>query len=69
MKNIFYLFICVLLLSCSSKDCSEETKSINDYYDQQIQKVNDNPGPTGPDYRQIQLLEDERDKKLSNACN
>tara|TARA_R110002126_G_scaffold42182_1_gene122122 strand:- start:786 stop:962 length:177 start_codon:yes stop_codon:yes gene_type:complete len=54
---------------CSSNNCSEEKKSINDYYDQQVQHVKDNAGPTGPDYRQIGLLEDEREKKLNQACN
>lgn len=69
MKKITLLFIILIIFSCSSNNCSEEKQSINDYYDTQIQQVKDNAGPTGPDYRQIGLLEDERDKKLSSACN
>lgn len=69
MKNLLFILITFTIIGCSSNNCSEEKQSINDYYDQQILQVNNNPGPTGPDYRQIGLLEKEREKKLNEACN
>lgn len=69
MKKIILLLVASTILSCSNNNCSEEKQSINDYYDQQVQKAKDNAGPTGPDYRQIGYLEEERDKKLAQACN
>ncbi len=69
MKKIIFILAISTLLSCSSNNCSEEQQSINDYYDKQIQYVKNNPFAGQIDYRQIGLLEDERDKKLSEACN
>ena len=69
MKKTLFILAISTLLSCSSNNCSEERESINSYFDKQVQEVKDNPGPTGPDYRQIGLLEKEREKKLAEACN
>lgn len=69
MKKTILLFIFVLIFGCSNNNCSEEKQSINEYYAKQIQYVRDHPGTTGVDYRQIDLLEKERDKKLSEACD
>ena len=69
MKKFILLSAALAIVSCSNNNCSEEKQSINDYYDKQIQYVKNNAGPTGPDYRQIGLLEDEREKKLDQACN
>lgn len=67
MISLFSFF----LFSCSGENCSEEKESINKYYDSQVQQVKNNgkDSPMGIDYRQISLLEAERDKKLNEACN
>lgn len=71
MKKIIFLFIAISIFGCSSNDddCQENKDAINLKYDTQVQYVRDNPGPGGVDYRQISLLEVERNKKLSEACN
>lgn len=69
MRNIILTLLVLTVFGCSDNNCSEEKQSINDYYDQQVQQVKNNPGPTGPDYRQIEYLEKDRDKKLAEACN
>lgn len=69
MKKTILLFTAFMVFGCSNNNCSEEKQSINEYYDKQIQYIKNNAGPTGPDYRQIGLLEDEREKKLNQACN
>ena len=69
MKNIVLAIFALALFSCSNENCSEEKQSINNYFDKQVQIVRDNPGPTGPDFRKIESLELERDRKLEQACN
>ena len=69
MKKIIYLCVAISVFGCSSDNCSEEKQSINEYYENQIQQVKDNPVGGQINYRQIQLLEEERDKKLNEACN
>lgn len=65
--------IAALLFGCSSDDgsgnCQAERDEINQYYDNQVEYVMNNPGPGGIDYQQISLLNQERDRKLSEACN
>lgn len=70
MKKIIFLFAVVLITACSSDDnCQANKDAINLKYDNQIQYVQDNPSVNGIDYRQIGLLNAERSKKLSQACN
>jgi len=66
-----FLSLLFLLASCSGENCSEEKESINKYYDSQVQQVKDNgkDSPLGIDYRQMSLLEAERENKLKAACN
>lgn len=70
MKKIMLLFIASLIFGCSSDDnCQENEDAINLKYDTQIQYVKDNPNATyGIDYRQIGLLNEERNRKLADAC-
>jgi len=72
-KALLILVFALSLLSCSNDDdnnsCQTNKDAINQKYDKQVQQVKDNPGPGGIDYRQIGLLEQERSKKLSEACN
>jgi hypothetical protein len=73
MKKLFStLILASLLISCSNDNddsCQSNKDAINLKYDIQIQYVRDHPGPTGIDYRQITLLQQERDNKIANACN
>lgn len=73
MKKLFStLILGLLLISCSNDNddsCQSNKDAINEKYDTQIQYVRDHPGPTGIDYRQISLLNEERSKKLDSACN
>jgi hypothetical protein len=68
MKNLLLFILLFIALSCSNDNCDAEIKSINNYYDAQIQQVLDNPTVSGIDYRFISLLEQERQSKLDNAC-
>lgn len=71
MKNLLsVLIVSLCFLSCSNdNDCSGNRAEINQYFDQQIQYVENNPSNYGIDYSQISLLNQERNKKLENACN
>jgi len=70
MKKIILVGILSVFLSCSSDDdCQAKKDEINAYYEQQIQQVKDNPEPSGINYRQIQLLIDERNNKMQTACD
>ncbi len=63
--------ISAALFSCSNDDgnnCQQRQDEINNYYDQHIEYVMNNPGPNGVDYEQIALLNQERYRKLSEAC-
>jgi hypothetical protein len=67
-----FIALLILLFSCSKPengDCLVEKQKIIKYYAVQIQYVNDHPGPDGVDYRQIALLQQERDRKIYEACN
>lgn len=71
MKNLFLSILGILLFSCSKDDnhCEDQKKAIANHYALQIQQVRDNPSPGwGIDYRKISILEQERDKKIMNAC-
>jgi hypothetical protein len=72
-KSLLLISLGATLLSCSNDDspgnCQAEKDKINQYYDNQVQQVRDNPSSSGINYRQIGLLNEERNKKLSNACN
>jgi hypothetical protein len=71
MKKLVLLAVLALSVSCSNDDdnCDQKASEINAYYDQQVQYVMDNPDPWGVNYNQISLLNQERNKKLQNACN
>lgn len=71
MKKLLLFILVSTIMSCSNDDdsCQANKDAINQKYDSQIQKAKDNPGPGGIDYRQIGLLNEERDKKLDSACN
>jgi hypothetical protein len=71
MKKIFLPILAAILFSCSNDNgnCDAEKQTITEKYEKQIQYVKDHPGPTGIDYRQISLLQQERDNKIANACN
>ncbi|OCB78007.1 hypothetical protein [Flavobacterium crassostreae] len=69
MKKIIYLLISLIFFSCSNDDCQDKVNEINKYYDGQVQYAKDSPGVDGIDYRQIDLLEKERKKRVSEACN
>lgn len=74
-KSIFTLLLALTICSCSndeessSSNCQSNIDTINEKYDKQIQYVKDNPGTTGIDYRQIGLLNQERNLKIDSACN
>lgn len=70
-KALLLIALGLCLLSCSNDDgnnCQAQRDEINTYYDKQIEYVTNNPGPGGIDYAQISLLNQERDRKLSEAC-
>jgi len=71
MKKLFLPILATILFSCSNdnNNCDAEKQAITEKYEKQIQYVRDHPGPTGIDYRQITLLQQERDNKIANACN
>ena len=71
-KLLLPLILVALSISCSNDDsdnCQSNKDAINAKYDKQVQQVKDNPDPSGINYKQIGLLNDERNKKLSEACN
>lgn len=72
-KAILFLALSLCLLSCSNDDSTDNCQAARDeiihHYDTQIEYVMNNPGPNGIDYQQIALLNQERDHKLSEACN
>lgn len=72
-KAILLLALGLSLISCSNDDstdnCQAARDQINNHYNTQIEYVMNNPGPQGIDYQQIALLNQERDLKLSEACN
>jgi hypothetical protein len=71
-KTILILALILCLFSCSNDDgnnCQAERDEINQYYDQQIEYVMNHPGPNGIDYRQIEILNQERQRRLDQACN
>ena len=70
MKNLIYLGLSIFLISCSKDDdCQGKKNEINSYYDKQVEYINNNPGPDGIDYRQLGLVNNERNNKLANACD
>lgn len=70
MKKITIAIAIAAFIGCSSNNnCDAEKDAINKKYDEQIKYVKDNPGPNGVDTRQISLLNEERNKKLNEACD
>jgi hypothetical protein len=64
--------LATLLFACSNDDgddCQAKKDQINQQFDAQVEYVMNHPGPSGIDYNQISLLEQERSRKLSQACN
>lgn len=71
MKKIpFLLFVLSSIFACSSDDnsCDAKKLQITNEYQTQINYVLNHPNPDGIDYGQIDLLKQERDNKISNAC-
>lgn len=72
MKKLFFIFFSIMLLSSSCSkddDCTGNYNEINQSYQIQIDYIKNNPEPGwGVDYRKIGILENERNKKLANAC-
>lgn len=70
MKRILLLFATAFILSCSSDDdsnCDAQRDEINASFDNQIEWVEENTNPV--DTNQINLLNEERDLRLSQVCN
>lgn len=69
MKALKIVALCLLMMSCSDddKNCSGNKSEINKEYDRQVQWVMENTNPI--DNRQIALINEERAKKLQNACD
>jgi len=69
MKALKLLALALLFVSCSKDDdCSGNYDEIYNQYQVQIDYVMNHPIGGLIDYRQIDLLKQERDKKLQNAC-
>ena len=70
MKKFLLLLVFISVFSCSSDDdCDSKRNEINSHYDEMVEIVMNNPLPNGQiDWRQIGLLNDERDLRLQNAC-
>lgn len=71
-KSTLILALAMSMLSCSKDDadnCQQKMAQINQYYATQIKYVQENPGPGGVDQSQIELLKQERNMKLAEACN
>lgn len=71
MKKALLILCALFLFSCSQdEDCSSQKKEIKEYYENEIQKVYDNTqnGET-VDNRKINLIKEERDRKLAEACD
>lgn len=67
MKPIKFLFLLLILSSCSNDDdCASKRKAINDQIDRQLRLVYENPPVS---QNQIQSLNEERDRKLAKACD
>lgn len=71
MKKIILITIIVIMASCSKNenDCDAKKQVIEKRYENFIQQVKDNPEPTGINYRQINLLTEEKKTKLKQACD
>jgi len=70
MKKFYLVLLVTIIVGCSSNnDCKSEKEAINKKYDEQVQYVKDHPDPDGINYRQIELLNNERNKKLAEACD
>ncbi len=64
--------LATMMFACSNDDgddCQAKKDQINQHFDAQVEYVMNNPEPGGVDYNQISLLEQERSRKLSEACN
>ena len=69
MKKVAFILIATLVLSCSKSDnCSGNYNDISQNYQTQIDYQINNPAGGIIDYRKIDILKQERDKKLANAC-
>ncbi len=65
MRKITLLISLIIFGYPNDDDCQGKKSEINTYYDKQIQYARYNPANTGINYRQIGLLNDERNKKLA----
>lgn len=68
MKKSIFILAILLVVSCTKDDCNGNYNEIYNNYQTQINYLHDHPFGGVIDYRKIQFLEAERDKKLSNAC-
>jgi len=73
MKKLLFAIIAFAALSCSTEDniptendCTAERAAINAQFDAQVLWVTENTSPV--DYRQIELLNEERATALEHAC-
>lgn len=68
-KFTLLVLLSVFVFSCSSDDesCADKRAEINAHYDAQIAWVEENTDPI--DFRQIELMNQERENKLDEACN
>lgn len=70
IKILLLAAIVTIIIGCSAEeDCGAKKQQIRDHYENQIQSVKDNPTPNGVDWAQITLIQQERDRKLAEACN
>lgn len=72
LQSIVIGFLVLIAISCSKDEgfnCQDRRDEINQYYDQKIEYVMNHPGPNGIDYRQIELLNIDRQRELSEACD
>lgn len=73
MKKLLFAISLFAAISCTSEDniptdgCEGTRAEINARYGAQIEWVAENTNPV--DYRQIQLLNEERAEALENACD
>jgi len=70
MKKLAIILILAFTISCSKDDdCHGNYNQIDKQFQSQIDYIIKHPNPTyGIDYRQLDLVKKERDKRLSNAC-
>ena len=68
MKKLFLILVIIIFIGCSKDDCSGNYNEIYNQYQVQIDYVKAHPIGGVINYHQIDLLKQERDNKLANAC-